>query len=164
MNRPKLYQKTVDLLLQRRDDDKLVHGSCMSCAVGSICIEAAEKWNEKNEDERHTIDQASWGDIFATASSNGIQKNYKADHDDDWDVRHHKFIKQMLKLTGYTLKELMDIEYAFELCIFEYRDNHDMSHPDEAHGLKIGLKAVFYALKKIHNVNHTTHTKNLNRI
>lgn len=100
MNRPELYTKTVDKLLTAYERGELKHGICKACAVGNIC------------------GNGDWENIFGTAPSS-MRSSSEAVRSKDIFTQYlttntYSYLTEELKRTGYTLQELMDIEFAFE--------------------------------------------------
>lgn len=153
MNRIELYNQTVDLLLDAYNFNKLVHGNCKSCAVGSICGDS------------------TWSDYFYTADGEQI-----TEFQEDFNLN-----KTYLN-TGYSYKELMEIEYAFETSIYNIELNNKQKEEiynfilrrnlsldyvsissgssyvyytdiDFKKGQYLGLVAVLDKLKEIHEVD-----------
>ena len=129
MNRPELYQKTVDLLLDAYNNNDLEHGDCSACAVGNIC-----KGN------------TGWTFYFYTPK-NGKQTKAAAIFADDF--RDKEDFEKIFPTIGYTLEELAKIENVFEKSI--KKDRVRLTGCDKKLGQMIGLKAVFKLLKKIHS-------------
>ena len=153
MNRPELYEKTVNVLLDAYNDGELEHQNCCACAVGNICKEASEKTR---------VYRGRWLDYFLTSIDDGSQKINEARDERD---AAYKLIKQ----TGYTIKELARVEWAFEKEIA--KELHPMSFKDRRNLLEEiryskeyqfrGLCRVLDVLKEIHSTEEKTHEENI---
>lgn len=133
MNRPELYQKTVDVLLDAYNSRELKHALCTACAVGNICKEASQITG---------ISKGAWSVLFATTTSL-VQMEYESESLKESVYAAYKLINA----TGYTKQELMKIEYAFEKE--GYSDNQ---YP--------GLCRVLDVLKEIHETEQEVSNDN----
>lgn len=139
MNRPELFEKSVNTLLDAYNNRILEHGRCYACAVGNLCSEAAQNLNVSN-----TI----WNNVFMTGSNAHKQIFYiKEKLEDERQIEYEKALKLISK-TGYTVEELAAIEYAFESSIAD--DYERYTTRDKVKGQYIGLCAVLEVLKEIH--------------
>lgn len=140
MNRPELYQKTVDILVKAYFDDTLIHGDCYACAVGNIIAGNCGFTYGENE--------------YSVMHCDALKK--KGLSWNEWLNYPNFFIRDsqnmsaeerdMVARTGYSFQELCSIESAFE-------DEVD-TKGDEMFN---GLMAVVEALDKIHeNTNEET--------
>lgn len=107
MNRPAMYQKSIDALVQAYFNDTLVHTNCMACAVGNLVAHAngavvkrrneqLVQWETDNEIIFNMSDvpqNLRWWNGVLSSRDPTISDGYG---------------------TGYTLKELSQIESAFE--------------------------------------------------
>lgn len=168
MNRPELYTKTVNVLIDAYEGGNLKHGRCYFCAVGNICAEASRKLG---------IYRSAWEAMFATDGHTGIQERGSSVHSKA-DVDR---AKRLLFETGYTIEELARVEFAFETSLrntplnrhqkkeidllFEnsnYLDDNDnrryiyFTEVNEILGQYIGLQAVLSVLKDIHLADDVT--------
>jgi len=133
MQREDLYYKTVDLLLDAYNSNQLEHGSCTKCAVGNLC-------NNKTY----------WSQLFMT--SKGFNGKLEQEFYEDAYTKSIK--KDLLKITGYTWKELAEIEWAFESSIENTEEGYSYyRNTDVKKGQFIGLTAVLNLLKEIHQVD-----------
>ena len=133
MNRPELFEKSVNTLLDAYNNRSLQHGTCYACAVGNLCVEAAQKLNVTN---------ALWNKVFMT-QSNTQQQVFYCEKDSEYEKA-----LELISETGYTVEELASIEYAFESSIAYDYQNYAYNHT--VRGQYIGLCAVLDILKKIH--------------
>ena len=127
MKNEKLYQKTVDILVQAYFNDTLEHTKCHACVVGNLCG-----------------GKSAWSEVFMTAW--GEQTLVKS--------RYVGEAKKQIDGTGYSLKQLMKIEFAFETA--DEGDSQD-------EWMFNGLMAVIDVLDKIHenkNEQLTIQSKN----
>lgn len=145
MERPELYQKTVDILVQAYFNDTLTHFICTSCAVGNLIAPALGY---------------SFGNMELMPSGHGAElKAYCWIRGNEivepmepawWRVIHHGIFcvenyhgeaKRQIDATGYTPRELILIEQAFE---------NVPVNADADKWMFNGLMAVVEALDQIH--------------
>ncbi len=146
MNREDLYRKTVDVLLDAYNDGELEHGNCCACAVGNICKESGELLD---------IDNSEWSMLFST--------------DDSGKQRFNTYMtsegQTLILGTGYSVKELARIEFAFESSIFKTPEGYlHWSTVRRKQGQFIGLCAVLDVLKEIHSIEEVEHLENVSRL
>lgn len=153
MNRPDLYQQSIDTLAQAYFADELKHNHCDHCAVGNLLKRIAVRMN---------IPLAAWSNKFITVGCWGRRKQLIAPpgmviakHTGSYylpigrseNLRKKESAARLLILhSGYSLQELAKIEYVFETagtgkCEEDYMFN--------------GLMAVVDALDSIHENNDT---------
>lgn len=140
MKNEQLYNKTVDILVQAYLNDTLQHGNCYACAVGNMV--AANK--SYTYYEGMWVDAFSWwNSVFSTDVYYGIQtieiNNYTGD------------AKEQIDSTGYSVRELAEIELSFETAPRGNSDDEWMFN---------GLMAVIGVLDKIHENTDTELTNN----
>jgi hypothetical protein len=151
-NRMKLYQKTVDVLLDAYNNNTLEHGNCSACAVGNICKEAADETRIKN---------SAWKCLFRTVIDEaGNSLSQPAIQLTTNDVIHASIL---IDATGYTVAELAQIEKAFETSLIEagldYFTYTTGTPAQLKYGQYIGLVAVLKVLEKIHATEEIVHEK-----
>jgi hypothetical protein len=146
MINPELYKKTVDILYDAYFNNTLVHGDFCACAVGNlIAANTGEKILLRNtavhmDGRKRRIMKLDserspeWIKVFYTVGINDTLFN---------SCNYKGFAKLEIDSTGYSLQELMKIEYAFEVA------NKGESEEDY---LFNGLIAVLDVLSKIHEV------------
>ena len=145
MNRPELFEKSVNTLLDAYNNRTLEHGSCYACAVGNLCNHAAKELNFSNH---------IWNNVFMTHSDIHRQYFYvKEELGFERQIEYEKALKLISK-TGYTAEELAAIEYAFESSIAN--DYERYTTRDKVKGQYIGLCAVLEVLKEIHEKEEIT--------
>lgn len=147
MNRPDLYNKTVNILFDAYFNDTLEHGNCYACAIGNII--AANRAYKLLQCETifdlklywegflpyheitniHSVRFPKWFMLVRRSS------NYR--------VEDIAVAEKQIADTGYNLEEVRKIENAFEDC--------DMGSSEEDYMFN-GLVAVLETLKKIHEV------------
>jgi len=141
MNRPNLYQKTVNLLLDAYNNETLKHGNCYACAVGNICRGSY-----------------AWGQAFTTSDTGKQHRNYLLP---GWKISH-KDVVELVESTGYTFDELADIEFAFESSVADTKDDptryYFYTTTKPKLGQYIGLCAVLDKLREIHEVDQASAT------
>jgi len=187
MNRPELYQRTVDTLLTAYANDELRHANCEACVVGNICATA---------DIPDGMKPWQWGFLFQTGvdtkhdnirTTNHLDdniKNIKFEIDSTMDSDKLNFlhselnkaqdkkekIETMLLSTGYTIEELMKIEHAFETSIafnngdFDEKFYENLLYSDSKKGQYIGLLAVLNTLAEIHEMDKPDVDSNQTRL
>jgi hypothetical protein len=144
MKHQELFEKTVGILVKAYQNDTLMHGNCMACAVGNIVaanlgicdIQSRIEWYKKAVDVPDPC--TGWPSVFMT----GL--NSKRQRIDLEAILRDEAAKLQIESTGYTWKELAKIEYAFETApkgnsVDEWMFN--------------GLLAVYDVLCEIHEVS-----------
>ncbi len=147
MLRPELYSKTVDILVAAYFNDQLEHNLCQRCAVGNLCSAAGFEINELPGFKHH--ENAVWGLVFHTTEKSSGVFYQKVEMDAYYN--NEKGCADVIKGTGYTLEQLMKIEWAFETA--QKGNNKD-------EWMFNGLMAVVECLDKIHQNNDTQVTTN----
>lgn len=130
-NRIELYKQTEEVLYTAYFDDTLKHGYCRACAVGNICMAPALKLGLPNH---------FWNLLFMTQTDPMHQTEY---NDTFYSQEYVDAAYSLINATGYTKKELMRIEWAFE--------SSDQGKSDEDYMFN-GLVAVLEVLKDIHGL------------
>jgi hypothetical protein len=133
--------KAVDIFLDAINEGTLAKGTCTTCAVGNLVAHGLGGKITINglrascaTPTGSRIYNGHWANAFVTAD--GEQDVY-ADQFDDSDVI------QSIKATDFTLKELMQIEFAFETNTEIYLYSYDIHTPQEIRADQIkGLEAV----------------------
>lgn len=135
MNKPELYQKTVDILVQAYFNDTLMHVNCEACAVGNLV--AANKGIELKRGNhgvravgRPYECNTEW---FRAIGFGGFVYPERM---------QIPAVADQINATGYSLEEVGLIEAAFESA---YRDNEDIDLE-----MFNGLMAVIEVLDQIH--------------
>jgi hypothetical protein len=104
------FEQTISILIKAYFDNTLFSGYCEACAIGNLVAHANNykilKINDSVMWDNGTYTfQAKWGDVFKTTSRG---KQYI-------DLQHFKGqARKEIISTGYTLEELVKIEYVFE--------------------------------------------------
>lgn len=150
MKNEQLYNKTVNTLVQAYFNDTLSRGSCRGCAIGNI------------------LGGVEWGSVFITSSDTGIQtfapkgtiigviylqaqcgfqpvpleSEYAC-----YTTEANRKGWEMIENSGYTVEELMKVEFAFETG---YKGDDSMFG---------GLMAVIDVLDEIHENKEEIITK-----
>ncbi len=128
------FNKAVDTLLDAYNNGTLEHGHCQHCAVGNL------------------LDTGAWAADFMTCFPRGsnllIQRNYGSNNR----------LRKLYKEKGFTRRELMKIEYAFEYSVsrFEGQPVDKTTYEFYAKyykkkGQYIGLCAVIDVMSKMVN-------------
>ena len=157
-------QHAIDIFLDSLNNNTLISGSCIACAVGNLVADAfgvnltpkrtedqailveADNYNPKELDHKNIT---VWSKFFMTDGS-GIQTlNFDGS---GLSPSAHKAMDTICKKTGFTIKELAVIEHAFET---NCKDESIMCYwPDElkqAEYIK-GLTAVVKVMMEFDNV------------
>lgn len=132
MKNPELFHKTVGILVNAYLNNTLRHGSCMACACGNI-IAGNNNWliNSPEWDE----DKAVWFSVFSIKSKfDGIETKQIA--------------KNQVKSTGYSIKDFIAIERAFEGARID-------KFVQSERNMYAGLMAVCDTLMIIHKATKT---------
>ena len=176
MNRKKLYEKTVNILLDAYNSGKLMHGDCTACAVGNICgnnrlwsylfvTTSTKQYKEKpgfirlrdpkgevieikNEELPKYVNSGfSFGNVFYV-TDNDYYTVVPASL--SYIEKKQKGL-ELIESTGYTLDELARIEFAFENSIRNTQEGYEhYTDEDPKKGQFIGLTAVLNVLAEIH--------------
>lgn len=163
MNRPELYQRTVAILYTAYYNDTLSHGDCCACAVGnlvaanlgySIFAKAHSNkfvWVDSTgqvmpypanffvKDSRKGIPMGWGAFVCTTCHDDGKQDQYV-----NWEVLQDPLVAKQVSSTGYSPKEVILIERAFE------SSSYDLSSEDRMFD---GLCKVLDMLSEIHRVH-----------
>jgi hypothetical protein len=126
MNKPELYQKTVDILVDAYFNDTLAHGNPCGCAVGNI-VAANMGFKYKRIKSEIEYEDNVWPEWFGA-----VCKAFQISEDDQ-DLQ--------IASTGYAADEIIEIEYAFENAYSGNSDDEWMFN---------GLIAVIEVLDQIH--------------
>lgn len=103
MNRPELYKKTVDILLDAYNNGDLVHGLCSHCAVGNIV----------RANNPHIRKPEMIIDLFGMEGLWYRLKDFPGYVKGDGSALLDAAIDQ-IDSTGYSVEEIFQIEEAFE--------------------------------------------------
>lgn len=144
MNRPELYNKTVDILYQAYFNDTLEHGNCYACAVGNMI--AANRGYVFVIDKKAEGEPALHWKGFLPYRKDWTGPTAKS-KTPQWikviNTRINEKDCAEIDSTGYTLNEISKIENEFEDADFGSSLEDWMFN---------GLCAVLEALKQIHEV------------
>lgn len=149
MNRP-TFDHTVGVLVKAFLKGTLAHKLCTACAVGNIVADIKKTVPDPSPDNNTEFecwtyangDRADWYEVVCEAP-------------DKLSPRYRNGLKQ-IESTGYTVEEIVRIEYAFEHAPGDPGDNFSglfrgrCIDPDWMFN---GLMAVVDVLASIHNVD-----------
>jgi len=139
MLKESLYHKTVDILYQAYFNDKLEHGHPCACAIGNLVAAntgiAPVTVNDVSLFNTGTAFDGSQWYWLLKPENVGIKKI----------IINNEVGEQQIKSTGYSMKEILEIERAFE--------GADGGDTDEDFKFN-GLVAVLETLKEIHQVEN----------
>lgn len=130
------FDHTVTTLIQAYLKDELQHGDCEGCAVGNIVHAAG--YPRYNMGGMPPDSCGKWRVVFFTFCKKQIFGS-----EDDWDFYAGL---QMVHATGYSVKELARVEYAFETAPYGGSLDDWMFN---------GLMAVVDVLADIHGVEQS---------
>ncbi len=151
------FEKSYNALYNAFMNDTLAKGTCVACAVGNIVADSMGVKIEKIGGTFFTSERVSfWSDIFFT--SYGFQV-----------VNQHtnEQRERLFDLTGYSVDELMKIEFAFEtntkIHSYKYEKNYrealGISEKDIMEDQFRGLMAVMDVLIELDNIEEGTKYK-----
>lgn len=127
MKNEPLWNKTVDILVKAYLGDTLRHSLCQACAVGNIIAA---------NNEMQKCGKWPCGDYAWSAVTSGM---ISEDGGYERGLMH-------IKNTGYSVQNIVDIEYAFEHTTFSLSKDQFMFN---------GLMSVIDTLMQIHEANDT---------
>lgn len=147
MKNKELFDKTIGILVKAYQNDTLEHETCYACAVGNLVaaglgcgfIDASFEKTPgtlKWDNGMPYPATRGWGTVFTT-----VQKSQKFIPSE-----YRNLAKKQIMATGYSLGDVMKIEYDFETA-------SPGNTPDER--MFNGLMAVCDALMQIHEANET---------
>ncbi len=131
------FDGTVAVLVKAYLEGVLAKGTCYACAVGNICaaalgIKVTGEWEWSDG-------RPAWNDVFATVGITMPQGF--------WPEKYRGIHKAQIDATGYSVEELMRIEFAFERAMpGQYTEEAEYA----------GLLAVVDELADIHGVDLAT--------
>src|SRR5689334_8450222 len=135
------FNHTVNVLVKAYFKGELKHGNCQACAVGNICNDAgAPRFYIADFDNMPTFCCGSWKAVFVTTSEGRQIKSPKHHSDSEWLKAGH----EVIAMTGYSVKELAKVEYAFETAPKGQSEDEWMFN---------GLMAVVDVLAEIHQID-----------
>lgn len=153
MNNEKLYQETVDIILDAYNNKQLVHGDQCGCFIGNI----VKKRYDVKPYKGNSIEHAWSPDWFEVLY---IKKNGNKHFDKHLDehLSEKEGLKQ-IKATGYSIDEIIQLEWAFEKEESEEEklDNGDISQYQ-------GMKAALKKLAEIHDRDAIESIEKLDKI
>lgn len=151
MKHTKKFEHSVNVLLKAYLNDTLEHGNCFACAVGnlvasSMCIQLIKVTpydpgygayrNMWSNGMRH-----KWNGVFVTTGKPGSKRQ-------EIDGPYYRDeAKKQIDSTGYSVKELAAIEFAFE--------NAQLGNSKDDYMFN-GLMAVVDVLAEIHEIDLAT--------
>jgi len=146
MKNEELFHKTVAILVKAYLNNTLEHGNCCACAVGNIIaanlrisINPVSDRMIKNGWERS---QPLWQSVFQTDA--------RAHHQLKDFSKFTGLAKKQILVSGYSLEQLMQIEFAFETA--PDMADYDFTSLDDT-WMYNGLMAVIDVLCEIHEMN-----------
>lgn len=146
MQREQLYHKTVDILVQAYFNDTLQHGNCFACAVGNIvAANCGIKFQLMARENKRFYDM-----IVKPLTWEGYGIDIKKTityfaHDNG---EYPQELSYQIIKSGYSFKELNQIEQAFESAVSLSYEPKFGQTDDEA--MFNGLMNVIDALDEIH--------------
>jgi hypothetical protein len=156
MNKPQLFHQTVDILVKAFFQGTLLAGKCSACAVGNLVAHyKGTKPNSNSYDRFEDCSHPQWQSVFLGGRTRLSYQMLMEDTEQiPWriDVRIPEGLEQ-IKSTGYTIDELMRIEFAFETETKRRFESGRELSSDERHFA--GLMGVLDVLCDIHKVDET---------
>ena len=157
MKNEELFNKTLNILVQAYQNDTLKHGDCAACVVGNLIASNLEYTFNEEGMWLYSFNQIRfprWKHIFITvASSNLIYCNLNKVDIINQTKEYTQILKKenkqhpssihQLQSTGYSIDDLMKIEWAFETA--------DKGNNKDDYMFN-GLLAVYDVLCDIHEV------------
>ena len=151
MNRAEQFKKTVDILYKAYKDGHLMHMTSCGCAVGNMIFHGLHNDNFHYQKNEQPLFPTGTGWFTVLASDSGLNPNVFGFN------RLSDYVKQDgmlgINFTGYTAKEIVKIEAAFEgfdpacsLMLNRRKSDRSNSDPSGIHG----LLDVIDALGEIH--------------
>lgn len=158
MYKKELYEKTVNILLDAYNKGMLEHGNCTACAVGNMVQQACGYNHQLNYDGDLSWIEAfpEWRFVFLTYEK----------YQELSESSYSGLAKEQIDSTGYTWKQLAEIEYAFESSISNTKEGYNFWRraENQKQGQFIGLTAVLKVLKEIHETEPETHNENQEKL
>lgn len=168
MNRPELYEKSVNLLLDAYNNKELMAGDCSTCAVGNMCKEASTRtgienhlWSYLFSTGTHSMFGTPYKIVRRVYASYGefirIRKSYGYIFNDisvEFVKERYESGKKLVEETGYIAQELSDVEWAFEKTLWDTGKYHYYRKTGDTEGQLIGLTAVLKELARIHDIDN----------
>ena len=130
------FAYTVNVLVKAYLNDRLEHGDCRACAVGNI-VEDAGFYRAYNMNISEGCNSV-WKWLFYTCGRKQISGSN--------DPEKQRIACETIKATGYTVEEMMKIEFAFETAPYGRNEDQWMFN---------GLMAVVDVLAEIHGIDLT---------
>lgn len=167
------FEKAYNSLVKAYFENTLAKGICRACAVGNIVADAQGGTVQKVLVKRQIIDWFTgkptreidkveftcnvnnhfWGAAFST--SGGVQSRTRSKEDAD------KINSELTKLTGYTLDEMAQIEYAFETNTqLQLSFYHNYSEQDILEDQFKGLSAVVDVMVELDGIENDNNRYN----
>ncbi|MDO7847581.1 hypothetical protein Q5H92_14520 [Hymenobacter sp. M29] len=132
------FDNSVAILVKAYLNDTLWKGNCYGCAVGNL-VAASCGYSLNKVDLDWGVHAQRWADVFVTTRHQGQELSPE---------RYKGPAKEQIDSTGYTWKELAQVELAFETA---YPGGY-YDKPDHEQGMYQGLMAVVEVLATIHNI------------
>lgn len=145
MNRPELFKKTYDIMLAKWQEDVIEPRSACGCWIGSLIAGNAEQIPENERPEALRLKRegilvnAEWSRLFSTSYSRFTMEAYQYRSFDKAERYHDAKIQ--VDITGYTMEELANMEYAFESMFSQSEDINE------------SIMSALDSLLKIHDVD-----------
>lgn len=161
MNRPELYQKSVNTLLDAYNNHELTHGDCERCAVGNL-LGGRDEWSYAVGYTALAKDGTQYGRFarpIVIKLTNGLGGSTRLD-------TCHSIGEKIIEESGYTRNEIIDIEYAFESSLpLDPSERKAYTRGTlQKRGQFIGLCAVLDKLQEIHSAEIEQHEENVTKL
>lgn len=142
MKNNELFERTVGILADAYKNGELTRGSCHACAVGNLVCGNMYNGDRAAWLQENRVWGASWADVFMTGPKVINMEGERIEVEQNmWIERYEGKAKAEIDSTGYSVKDLASIEYAFE------------SASEEGDEELNGLYAVYERLCEIHELD-----------
>lgn len=156
VNRESLYQETIDIILDAWNNGNLVPTSPCGCFIGNLIAAKCDNLPKKSKNMVSFINikfkyDAKWFDIVDSLGDEITEEGLR-----------------QIESTGYSLKEIIQLENLFESSCREKADELGLYTWDLYYLNKevqfAGLKACFDLLQEIHSVDTKVHDTNIHSL
>lgn len=151
MTQQEHFDRSVAVLVKAYINSELQHGSCTACAVGNLIAAGAgykyksgRTWLDK---QGQSVDAMSWYEATADVAKGNLCPEATTE-----------VAQKLVSVTGYDLRQITQIEAAFEFRNLGRPELHKTYELDMDSRQYVGLMAVVDVLAEIHGIDLTTST------
>lgn len=148
------FLKAYDSLYRAYREGTLAKGACSACAVGNIIAHALNAKIYMSMDRvTYLCDDNNrfWVTLFGTSNS-GVQRKTYLNSNSQEIIRLSEKLKD---LTGYSVDEMAQIEFAFESSASIYPEDYQQyEKPEILISLYTGLTAVLEVMLKLDDIEN----------